>query len=110
MSSRLRSTLRLLGLYALVAVLLAGNIGQTRAIAEEAAPPATEAVAAAQRGPGELMAKNLLDVLRDGGLMMMPLFGCSFITLVFLFERAISLRRGRVIPRPFVKRFLDPMR
>jgi biopolymer transport protein ExbB len=110
MSSRLRSTLRLLGLYALVAVLLAGNIGQTRAIAEEAAPPATEAVAATQRGPGELMAKNLLDVLRDGGLMMMPLFACSFITLVFLFERAISLRRGRVIPRPFVKRFLHQMR
>ena len=42
--------------------------------------------------------------------MMVPLFACSFITLVFVFERAISLRRGRVIPRPFVKRFLHQVR
>jgi biopolymer transport protein ExbB len=42
--------------------------------------------------------------------MMYPLFACSFITLVFVFERAISLRRGRVIPRPFVKRFLHQVR
>jgi biopolymer transport protein ExbB len=27
--------------------------------------------------------------------------------MVFVFERSISLRRGRVIPRPFVKRFLQ---
>ncbi|HEY2895423.1 MAG TPA: MotA/TolQ/ExbB proton channel family protein [Pirellulales bacterium] len=110
MSSALRNTLRLFGLAALVAAMIAGNIGQTRAMAEEAGVAGADAVAAPQRGPGELMAKNLLDVLRDGGLMMMPLFACSFITLVFLFERAISLRRGRVIPRPFVRRFLHQMR
>ena len=57
--------------------------------------------------PRALMSyKNLFDILQDGGVMMIPLFACSFITLVFVFERAISLRRGRVIPRPFVKRFL----
>jgi biopolymer transport protein ExbB len=50
--------------------------------------------------------KNLFEILKEGGVMMAPLFACSFITLVFVFERAISLRRGRVIPRPFVKRFL----
>ena len=32
------------------------------------------------------------------------------ILLVFVFERLISLRRGRVIPRPFVKRFLQQLR
>jgi biopolymer transport protein ExbB len=54
--------------------------------------------------------RNLFDVVKEGGPMMAPLFACSFITLVFVFERAISLRRGRVIPRPFVKRFLHQVR
>ena len=53
--------------------------------------------------------KSLLGILRDGGLVMLPLFACSFVMLVFVFERSISLRRGRVIPRPFVKRFLHQL-
>ncbi len=40
---------------------------------------------------------------------MIPIAGCSFIALVFVFERAIALRRGRVIPKPFVKRFLHKL-
>ena len=54
--------------------------------------------------------KNLLAAIRDGGLLMIPIGICSFILLVFVFERAISLRHGRVIPRPFVKRFLEQIR
>ncbi len=54
--------------------------------------------------------KNLLQVFRDGGLLMYPIGLCSFILLVFVFERAISLRRGRVIPRPFVKRFIEQVK
>ncbi len=50
--------------------------------------------------------KSLFEIIRSGGVMMIPLLVCSFFTLVFLFERAISLRGGRVIPRPYVKRFL----
>ncbi len=54
--------------------------------------------------------KNLFDIMRQGGLLMGPIFLCSFIMLVFVFERAIALRRGRVIPAPFVKRFLHQLR
>lgn len=54
--------------------------------------------------------KDLLTVLRQGGLMIIPLFACSVLTFVFVFERAIALRRGRVIPAPFVKRFLHQVR
>ncbi|WDI42318.1 MotA/TolQ/ExbB proton channel family protein [Bremerella sp. P1] len=54
--------------------------------------------------------KNLLQVFHDGGLLMYPIALCSFILLVFVFERAISLRRGRVIPRPFVKRFIEQVK
>ena len=54
--------------------------------------------------------KNLFDTMQKGGLLMVPLFVCSFVMLVFVFERAIALRRGRVIPAPFVKRFLHQLR
>ncbi len=54
--------------------------------------------------------QNLLSVLRDGGPLMFAIGGCSFLLVVFVFERLISLRRGRVIPRPFVRRFLKQLR
>jgi biopolymer transport protein ExbB len=54
--------------------------------------------------------KNLLQVIRDGGPLMIPIGACSFILMVFVFERTIALRRGRVIPRPFVRRFLEQIR
>lgn len=54
--------------------------------------------------------RNLLAVIQDGGPLMIPIGLCSFILCVFVFERAISLRRGRVIPGPFVKRFIEQLR
>jgi biopolymer transport protein ExbB len=54
--------------------------------------------------------RNLLSIIQDGGVLMIPILVCSFVLMVFLFERTISLRRGRVIPEPFVKRFLHQMR
>lgn len=53
--------------------------------------------------------KNLLEVIREGGILMYPIGLCSFILCIFVFERAIMLRRGRVIPRPFVKRFMQQL-
>lgn len=59
---------------------------------------------------GPIMAnRNLLTILRDGGFMMIPLLACSFILMVFTFERLITLRTDRVIPGPFVKRFLHQL-
>jgi biopolymer transport protein ExbB len=70
---------------------------------------ATEA--SATESPKEAISyKSLFDIVQDGGVMMFPLLACSFIMLVFVFERVISLRRGRVSPRPFVKRFLHQVR
>jgi len=54
--------------------------------------------------------RNLLTIFQDGGLLMLPLLVCSFVLVVFIFERLIALRRGRIIPRPFVKRFLHQLR
>ena len=53
--------------------------------------------------------KRLLEIIRDGGPLMIPIGLCSFILLVFVFERAISLRRARVIPKPFTSRFLEQL-
>jgi biopolymer transport protein ExbB len=54
--------------------------------------------------------KDMLSIVREGGPLMIPIGLCSFLLVAFVFERMISLRRGRVIPRPFVKRFLKQLR
>ena len=89
----------------------------TSTVAEEAQGPASSSSSAVSAEPaasepaGEMMAfKSMFELIKSGGLTMIPLFICSFLTMVFAFERAISLRRGRVIPRPFVKRFLHQVR
>ncbi|MBX7075336.1 MAG: MotA/TolQ/ExbB proton channel family protein [Pirellulales bacterium] len=67
--------------------------------------------AAAQRAESDFIeTRNLIGILRDGGLVMFPLFGCSLVLVAVVFERTICLRRGRVAPGPFVKRFLHQLR
>src|SRR4051812_37341438 len=80
------------------ALLKAGDGIAVAARSENAQPP-----------QGLIQTKNLVVLVRDGGVMMIPLFGCSLALVAFVFERAISLRRGRVIPGPFVKRFLHQL-
>jgi biopolymer transport protein ExbB len=58
---------------------------------------------------GVVRAKSLLKVIRDGGPLMIPIGICSFVLLVFVFERAVALRKGRIIPGPFVDRFLEQL-
>ena len=43
----------------------------------------------------------------DGGPLMIALAFCSLLVITFVLERAISLRRSRVIPKPFVTRLLQ---
>jgi len=53
---------------------------------------------------------SLWGIITQGGYLMLPIAICSLILVAFVLERAISLRRGRVIPKPFVKRFLEQLR
>jgi biopolymer transport protein ExbB len=78
----------------------------TTAAPEEPASPATTFKGAQNAIP----TRNLFSIVREGGLAMLPLLVCSFILLVFVFERTISLRRGRVVPGPFVTRFLQQLK
>ena len=71
--------------------------------AQPAIPPTASSWAtapAAEDPETAIPTKSLLAVIRDGGLLMIPIGACSVILLMFVFERSISLRRGRVIPRP----------
>ncbi len=54
--------------------------------------------------------RRLTDIVRSGGPLMIPIGICSFILVVFIFERFIGLRKGRIIPGPFTKRFLEQLR
>ncbi len=39
--------------------------------------------------------------------MLWPLVACSIVTLGYVLERALALRRDRVIPQEFAERFLE---
>jgi biopolymer transport protein ExbB len=54
--------------------------------------------------------RSLITFFKDGGALMYPILGCSIIMVLFTFERMISLRRRRIIHKPFVKQFLHQLR
>jgi biopolymer transport protein ExbB len=49
----------------------------------------------------------VISKVAEGGWLMIPLAVCSLIVLTLSMERMVALRRGRVIPRPFVRRFTE---
>jgi biopolymer transport protein ExbB len=52
---------------------------------------------------------NLLNVIREGGILMLPIIACSFVMLIFVMERLLYLRRARMIPRPFVRGVIEQL-
>jgi len=50
---------------------------------------------------------RLSEMFEAGGPLMYPIALCSVIVVAFSAERMVVLRRRRVIPRDFVKRFLE---
>ena len=76
-------------------------VAQAETTADRVAPVARE---------NPIPTKNMWSIVRDGGPLMIPILLCSLILVTFVFERLISLRRGRVIPKPFVTRFVRQIR
>jgi biopolymer transport protein ExbB len=54
--------------------------------------------------------RSLFELLLSGGPMIVPILISSFLMLLIVFERTITLRRSRVVPKLFVSRFLMQMR
>lgn len=101
-----RQLAMLLVITAMVVARMASN-----SLAQDATVVPTVAVEESASDDGSIIAtRNLLGMIRDGGVVMLPIIVCSFVLVVFVFERTISLRRGRVIPSPFVKRFMHQLR
>jgi biopolymer transport protein ExbB len=105
-----RSLLRLICVLLTVAVLSvsAGTASSGEAANATAATGEQRAAPVAEENP--IPTRDLWDIIQDGGLLMIPLGVCSLLLVTLIFERMISLRRGRIIPRPFVRRFLEQIR
>src|SRR5262245_41726295 len=98
---RFGRTLMLGFLCGLVAICLAIRSGNS-VFAQGNAEPAAAATAE-PGGVPMVPSHSMVQIMRNGGVMMWPIVCCSFVLLAFVFERLIALRRGRVIPGPFVK-------
>jgi len=53
-----------------------------------------------------LQTQSLWQMLWSGGPLLLPIVICSFVLMLVVFERTLSLRRSRVLPRLFTERFL----
>ena len=92
-----------------LAVLIALGLMLHRAPAQS---PTTESPAATPQAPAAREApkgipQDPLEVLFALGPFLYPLGLTSIIVVWFSIERLVVLRRGRVIPRPFVRRFFE---
>jgi biopolymer transport protein ExbB len=100
---------------AVIVVVMAASIPSLAQSSDGSTP-----VTVGTSGPGDKLTpvattepiptQNLWDIVRDGGLLMVPIAFCSLVLVAFAFERTVSLRRGRIIPGPFVSRFMQQMR
>jgi len=61
---------------------------------------------AKDEAPAGSKQRSLISFFKEGGALMYPILGCSIIMVLFTFERMMSLRRRRIIHKPFVKQFL----
>ena len=77
----------------------------------EKAQPVASAIEPASTAitPASNASPRLTDILRSGGPLMIPIGLCSFLLVVFTFERVISLRRQRIIPATFTRKFLTQL-
>lgn len=80
-----------------------GDPAQTAQAAAENAPPA----APASGGISQIGRDSVLRVFQQANPMLWALVACSVLALAFIFERALALRRRRVIPKEFGERFIE---
>lgn len=72
-------------------------------------PTPTAELANTNENESGSLSQSLADVLMAGGPTLIPIYIASFILVVVVFERTVSLRRGRILPRHFVRRLLHQL-
>ena len=80
---------------------------ETSASGDSTDDPSDEGNADAESASSWTKTPAFVQKIASGGWLMLPLAVCSLVVLALSLERLVSLRRGRVIPRPFVRRFTE---
>jgi len=114
LGNRIPAAWVLLAVLALAAPWAAGAIPAGEPAGVPAAAPAA-AGAAQDEGAGEDAdaedrPPTVWELLQAGGPLMYPIYFCSFLMVTFAIERAISLRRRKVLPPAFVENLRDLVR
>jgi biopolymer transport protein ExbB len=65
--------------------------------------------ASQQESEASIQIGNFISIIREGGVLMLPIVASSIVLLVFVFERSMYLRRSRVIPKPFVRGVIEQL-
>lgn len=106
--------IRLMKLLLMVACLVLSHGSSSVLLAQETPPPnSTEVAPTNSETPDTAENKpyipsGLLEIMQAMGFVfVIPFAAASFIAVWFAIERLVILRRARVIPRPFVERFLQ---
>ncbi len=87
----------------------AGNLPGNNVSNAATAPTAAGTTATPTGEAPKIATTNVFSAIRQGGVMMIPIIGCSFGLMVFVFERLLFLRRARVIPRSFVRGVIEQL-
>lgn len=74
----------------------------TEALAADENPSASPPADAPDR-PAPAKKLNALDLYLQGGILMIPITLMSLVVVAFSLERALGLRRGKILPRRFVR-------
>ncbi len=85
------------------------NVGAAPSIPASAIP-STEFTPSAPDQPkteADSALPGFFDKIFEGGWLMLPLAICCLVVFSLSIERMVALRRARVIPRPFVRRFTE---
>jgi biopolymer transport protein ExbB len=90
----------------IAALLLIGPAGLHAQEPGPSADSAGKASASPSPRPG-IDRSGVWRLVREANPMLWPLVICSIVTLGYVLERAMALRRDRVIPREFADRFLE---
>ncbi len=69
----------------------------------------TDGANSASEAEGGIQVGNIISIVKAGGILMFPIMLCSVVLVVFLMERLFFLRRGRIIPRLFVRGVLEQL-
>jgi biopolymer transport protein ExbB len=116
MNKQVRSFLFRILLLVLIAGMFLAVTRHGRAASEAPAPSAGSVKSAespdagAVEQPGVVATRDLTKIIEQAGPLMYAILFCSVLLVAFLLERTVSLRRRRVIPKPFVRRFLQQLR